>query len=87
VTPDERWLGAIWPFARAQLPAAPCTVVEIGCGPPGGFVHMPRADGYQATGVDPEAPEGPWFRPVEFERYVMPDGELARLLPTPRPGS
>jgi SAM-dependent methyltransferase len=72
VTPDERWLAANWPFVRAWLPPAPARVVEIGCGPQGGFVPMMEAAGYQATGVDPEAPAGPAYRQVEFERYELP---------------
>jgi SAM-dependent methyltransferase len=72
VTPDERWLAAVWPFVRASLPAAPASVVEIGCGPLGGFVPMLGQAGYQATGVDPEAPPGPSYRQVEFERYDLP---------------
>jgi SAM-dependent methyltransferase len=28
--------------------------------------------GYQATGVDPKAPQGPSYRQVEFERYDLP---------------
>jgi SAM-dependent methyltransferase len=69
VTPDERWLDAMWPFVRAQLPAPPARVVEVGCGPLGGFVPMLRSAGYDATGVDPEAPQGPGYSQVEFERY------------------
>jgi SAM-dependent methyltransferase len=72
VTPDERWLAAVWPLVRARLPASPARVLEIGCGPLGGFVPMLRASGYEATGVDPEAPEGPGYRQTEFERYDMP---------------
>jgi hypothetical protein len=72
VTPDERWLAAVWPFVRASLPAAPASVVEIGCGPLGGFVPMLGQAGYQATGVDPEAPPGPSYRQVEYERYDLP---------------
>jgi SAM-dependent methyltransferase len=72
VTPDERWLAAVWPFVRASLPAAPARVVEIGCGPLGGFVPMLEPTGYLATGVDPEAPPGPSYRQVEFERWDMP---------------
>jgi len=41
--------------------------VEIGCGPLGGFVPRLRDAGYEATGVDPEAPAGPWFRQSEFD--------------------
>jgi SAM-dependent methyltransferase len=65
---DERWIAAVWPFVRSQLPAAPARVVEIGCGPLGGFVPALRAAGYDATGVDPEAPEGPEYVRAEFER-------------------
>jgi SAM-dependent methyltransferase len=72
VTPDERWLAAVWPFVSASLPPAPARVVEIGCGPLGGFVPMLEPAGYQATGVDPEAPQGPSYRQVEFERYDLP---------------
>ena len=72
VTPDERWLAAVWPFVLAQLPAAPARVVEVGCGPLGGFVPMLHAAGYEVAGVDPEAPQGPGYCRVEFERYDMP---------------
>ena len=66
---DDSWLAAVWPFVRGQLPAAPATVVEIGCGPRGGFIPELRSAGYDAIGIDPEAPEGDWYRRVEFERY------------------
>ena len=72
VTPDERWLAAVWPFVHAGLPAPPARVLEIGCGPLGGFVPMLRASGYDATGVDPEAPEGAGYCRAEFERYHVP---------------
>jgi hypothetical protein len=72
VTPDERWLAALWPLVRAWLPAPAAAVVEIGCGPLGGFVPMMRAAGYAAAGVDPEAPDGPCYRRIEFERYDPP---------------
>jgi SAM-dependent methyltransferase len=73
VTPDERWLAAVWPFVRSQLPAAPAQVAELGCGPLGGFVPLLRAAGYQAVGIDPAAPDGPWYRQAEFEHYVAPE--------------
>jgi SAM-dependent methyltransferase len=69
MTPDERWLRAQWPFVRGQLPAAPGTVVEIGCGPLGGFVPALQSAGYDAIGVDPEAPEEASYRRIEFELY------------------
>jgi SAM-dependent methyltransferase len=63
---DRRWL-AQWPFVRARLPAAPATVVELGCGPLGGFVPALRANGYAAVGVDPQAPDEPGYHRIEFE--------------------
>jgi SAM-dependent methyltransferase len=72
MTPDERWLAAVWPFVRAQLPPAPASVVELGCGPLGGFVPALLAGGYDAAGVDPEAPAGPGYHQVQFEQYQPP---------------
>jgi len=72
VTPDERWLAAVWPFVRSWLPASPARMVEIGCGRLGGFVPMLRAAGYDAAGVDPQAPDGRCYHRVEFERYEPP---------------
>jgi SAM-dependent methyltransferase len=68
VTADETWLAAVWPFVRDNLPAPPAAVVEIGCGPLGGFVPDLQRGGYVPIGIDPEAPEGPQYRRVEFER-------------------
>jgi len=68
---DRRWLDAMWPFVRERLPPAPGLVVDIGCGQLGGFVPVLRAHGYDAEGVDPEAPEGPHYHRVEFERYTL----------------
>ena len=72
MTPDERWLAANWPFVLTHLPAAPARVVEIGCGPLGGFVPMLQSAGYQPTGIDPEAPTGSSYRQIEFESYEAP---------------
>jgi SAM-dependent methyltransferase len=72
MTPDQRWLAAVWPFVGGQLPAAPARVLEIGCGPLGGFVPALLSGGYDAVGVDPEAPEGSEYYRVEFERYEPP---------------
>jgi len=71
VTPDAQWLNAVWRFVGAALPGPPATVLEIGCGSLGGFVPMLRSAGYQATGIDPEAPEGLWYHRVAFERYEL----------------
>jgi SAM-dependent methyltransferase len=72
MTPDDPWLGAVWPFVREQLPPAPAKVLEVGCGAEGGFVPALLDDGYDAVGVDPEAPEGPAYRRVELERHEQP---------------
>jgi SAM-dependent methyltransferase len=73
VTPDERWLAAVWPFVRARMPPAPARVLEIGCGPLGGFVPGLLGGGYDAVGVDPEAPDGPGYHRMEFEEYELPE--------------
>ncbi len=58
-----------WSFYRDHLPPAPAHVVEIGCGPSGGFVPRLLSLGYGAAGVDPEAPEGPPYHRTLFEQY------------------
>jgi SAM-dependent methyltransferase len=65
----DRWLSALWPFVRASLPPAPANVLELGCGPLGGFVPRLLDEGYEAVGIDRSAPEGPAFRRVDFEHY------------------
>lgn len=69
---DERWLAAVWPFVRGWLPAAPARVLEIGCGPAGGFVPRLLRAGYEVTGIDPEAPPGRCYRQAEFEHCDIP---------------
>lgn len=69
---DERWLAAVWEFVRNHLPPPPAAVLEVGCGPFGGVVPTLRSAGYNAIGVDPQAPEGPGFQLIEFEGYQPP---------------
>jgi SAM-dependent methyltransferase len=71
VAPGDRWLQAIWPRVRAQLPAAPARVIDVGCGRAGGFVPFLLADGYDALGVDPNAPDGAHYRQAEFEHAEL----------------
>jgi SAM-dependent methyltransferase len=68
----RQWLDATWRFVRDALPPAPARVIEIGCGSAGGFLPALEAAGYNAVGVDPEAPEGARFHRVTFERYAPP---------------
>jgi hypothetical protein len=50
MTPGEHWLATLWPLVRAHLPAPPARVVDIGCGPHGGFVPFLHSNGYDAAG-------------------------------------
>jgi SAM-dependent methyltransferase len=66
---DERWLASVWPFVLAQLPPAPASVLEVGCGTLGGFVPRLQEGGYEAVGVDRNAPAGERYRHIDFEHY------------------
>jgi SAM-dependent methyltransferase len=70
----ERWLEATWPVVHALLPAPPARVLELGCGPLGGFVPRLRESGYDAVGVDPNAPEEAGYHRVRFEEAELPEG-------------
>jgi SAM-dependent methyltransferase len=72
VTPADRWLTATWELVRSHLPAAPARVADVGCGSSGGFVPMLRESGYDAVGIDPQAPDGAHYLQVEFERADLP---------------
>ena len=71
MTPGERWLATLWPLVRDRLPAPPARVVDIGCGPLGGFVPMLRADDYDVVGIDPQAPKEPHYQRIDFERAEL----------------
>jgi SAM-dependent methyltransferase len=73
VSPDSIWLAATWPFVRGQLPPPPARVIELGCGTAGGHIPTLIRAGYDATGIDPEAPEGPAYVQATFEEY-RPEG-------------
>lgn len=68
----DGWTAMIWRFIRTQLPDPPARVIELGCGPHGGLVPMLQREGYDAVGVDPQAPEAGAYQRVEFERYRPP---------------
>jgi SAM-dependent methyltransferase len=72
MTLGERWLAATWPLVHSRLPAAPARVVDVGCGPLGGFVPLLLESGYDAVGVDPKAPAGVHYQQIEFERAELP---------------
>jgi SAM-dependent methyltransferase len=70
---NQQWLETAWSTVRSHLPTPPAVVVELGCGSLGGLVPALLADGYQAIGIDPEAPDGPNYRRIEFERSELPE--------------
>lgn len=73
------WLAATWQFIGSQLPAPPATVVELGCGEAGGHIPTLTRLGYRATGVDPEAPQGPGYQRISFEDY-RPGGPVDAVI-------
>jgi SAM-dependent methyltransferase len=72
MAPGERWLATLWPLVHSRLPAPPACVLDLGCGPLGGFVPFLHSNGYQAIGVDPNAPDTPDYHRVEFEHLELP---------------
>jgi SAM-dependent methyltransferase len=79
VATGESWLGPLRPFVHSRLPPPPASVLEIGCGTDGGFVPVLRQLGYEAVGVDRNAPPGPWFERMDFERYE-PAGRVDAII-------
>jgi SAM-dependent methyltransferase len=73
ITASERWIAATWPFVRSWLPPTSAQVVDLGCGSEGGFVPSLRADGYDAIGIDPQAPAGAHYQRAEFEGASLPE--------------
>jgi SAM-dependent methyltransferase len=69
---DERWLASVWPFVLAQLPSPPAGVLEIGCGTLGGFVPQLLKNGYEAVGVDRNAPDADGYHRLDFQQFEAP---------------
>jgi Methyltransferase domain len=63
-------------FVLYQLPPPPQRVLEIGCGEEGGLVPALVEAGYDAVGVDPEAPEGHRFVRARFQDLEPSDSLL-----------
>jgi SAM-dependent methyltransferase len=53
-------------FVLQELPPPPARVLEVGCGSEGGVVPALVAAGYDALGVDPDAPAGDRYRRADF---------------------
>ncbi len=62
----------LWPLVRPRLPAPPARVLDIGCGPLGGFVPFLHSSGYEAAGIDPQAPDTADYHRIEFEHLELP---------------
>lgn len=67
-----RWLDSQWDFVRSHLPEPPARVIDLGCGPHGGFVPALQQAGYDARGVDPRAPHGLGYHQLPFEQFDPP---------------
>jgi GNAT superfamily N-acetyltransferase len=65
VTPD------LIEFVRAELPAPPARVLEVGCGE-GELGLALDAAGYDVLAIDPVAPDGPIFRRTTIEELAEP---------------
>jgi SAM-dependent methyltransferase len=53
-------------FVVSHLPGLPARVLEVGCGA-GELTRALHARGFDATGIDPAAPDGPLFRKLKLE--------------------
>jgi SAM-dependent methyltransferase len=58
--------SAFLDFARAQLPAPPARVLEVGCGQ-GELTTALAVAGFDVLGIDPLAPQGERFRRIRLE--------------------
>ena len=56
-------------FFGEWLPAAPARVLDVGCGA-GAMTKELAGRGYEMTGVDPQAPEGPEFVRTRLEDFA-----------------
>jgi SAM-dependent methyltransferase len=56
-------------FFDEWLPRPPARVVDVGCGS-GAMTRELAGQGYEVTGVDPEAPEGPEFVRARLEDFA-----------------
>jgi SAM-dependent methyltransferase len=60
-------------FALAQLPPPPSRVLEVGCGEEGGIAPTLAEAGYDVLAIDPDAPDGPFYRRVTLEQLEDPE--------------
>jgi SAM-dependent methyltransferase len=56
-------------FFGEWLPAAPARLVDVGCGG-GAMTRELAGQGYEVTGIDPQAPDGPEFVRARLEDFA-----------------
>ena len=54
-------------FVLAHLPRPPGRVLEVGCGEVGGVAPWLAGAGYEPLAIDPNAPEGSWYRRTRLD--------------------
>ena len=59
-------------FTLSQLPAPPRRVLEVGCGRDGGVAPALASAGYDVLAIDPDAPDGPFYRRVTLDQLDDP---------------
>ena len=59
-------------LVEEHLPAAPCRVLEVGCGA-GELAREMAGKGYAVIAIDPAAPPGDIFRAESLEKFSEPD--------------
>ena len=59
-------------FLLDHLPPPPARVLEVGCGRRGGVTPQLVEFGYDALGIDEEAPPGDRFRPIRLQELEEP---------------
>jgi Methyltransferase domain len=59
-------------FLLEHLPPPPARVLEVGCGTRGGVTPALAEAGYDALGIDEEAPTGNRFRQIHLEELEEP---------------
>ncbi len=66
-------------FLREHLPPPPLRVLDVGCGQ-GELTTALATAGYDAIGIDPNAPQGARFRRIRLEDVTPEDGPFGSVV-------